>query len=70
MTAATDQADISQLTTPAITRTQAASYLGVDPRTISAGIKAGTIPAVRLGSKVLIPREKFLALFAPSSSAA
>lgn len=50
-------------TAAAITRTEAAAVLGVDPRTISAAINQGTVPAIRLGAKVLIPRERFLALF-------
>lgn len=48
-----------------ITRTEAASALGVDPRTVTAGIDNGTIPAVKLGRRVVIPREKFLRLFDP-----
>jgi len=48
-----------------ITRTEAALALGVDPRTVSAGIDNGTIPAVKLGRRVVIPREKFLRLFDP-----
>ena len=48
-----------------ITRTEAAHALGVDPRTVTAGIDNGTIPAVRLGRRVVIPREKFLRLFDP-----
>jgi excisionase family DNA binding protein len=48
-----------------ITRTDAAAALGVDPRTVTAGIENGTIPSVKLGRRVLIPREKFLKIFAP-----
>ena len=48
-----------------ITRTDAAAALGVDPRTVTAGIDNGTIPSVKLGRRVLIPREKFLRLFDP-----
>jgi excisionase family DNA binding protein len=48
-----------------ITRTEAAEALGVDPRTVTAGIENGTIPAVKLGRRVVIPREKFLKLFDP-----
>lgn len=47
-----------------VTRQEAADALGVDPRTITASINDGTIPSVRLGRRVVIPREKFLALFA------
>ncbi|MGB2950409.1 MAG: helix-turn-helix domain-containing protein [Rhodococcus sp. (in: high G+C Gram-positive bacteria)] len=48
-----------------ITRTEAARALGVDPRTITAGIENGTLPSVKLGRRVVIPREKFLRLFEP-----
>ena len=50
-----------------ITRTEAARALGVDPRTITAGIDTGTIPSVKLGRRVVIPREKFLRLFDPDA---
>lgn len=50
-----------------ITRTEAAQALGVDPRTITAGIENGTLPSVRLGRRVVIPREKFLRLFEPDA---
>lgn len=48
-----------------ITRTEAAAALGVDPRTVTTGIENGTIPAVKLGKRTVIPREKFLKLFDP-----
>jgi len=41
----------------------AATVLEVDPRTVSAGVKEGTIPSVRIGRRIVIPREKFLKLF-------
>lgn len=50
-----------------ITRTEAAQALGVDPRTVTAGIENGTIPSVRLGRRVVIPREKFLRIFDPDT---
>lgn len=50
-----------------ITRTEAALALGVDPRTVTAGIDNGTIPSVKLGRRVVIPREKFLRLFDPDA---
>lgn len=46
-----------------VTRAEAAAALGVDPRTITASIENGSIPSVRLGRRVAIPREKFLRLF-------
>ena len=56
---------LARLGASIITRTEAAHALGVDPRTVTAGIDNGTIPAVRLGRRVVIPREKFLRLFDP-----
>jgi len=50
-----------------ITRTEAAAALGVDPRTVTAGIANGTIPSVKLGRRLVIPREKFLKLFDPDA---
>lgn len=47
-----------------ITRKEAAAALGVDPRTVTVGIEDGTIPAIKLGRRRVIPRAKFLALFA------
>ena len=61
MTVSADELQNSTALT--ITLATAASAMGVDPRTVSAGIRAGTIPSVRLGRRVLIPREKFLQLF-------
>lgn len=46
-----------------LNRTEVASVLGVDPRTVTKAIDDGAIPALRLGRRVLIPREKFLDLF-------
>ena len=44
-----------------ITRTDAA--LGVDPMTVTAGVENGTIPSVKFGRRVIVPRERFLKLF-------
>ena len=56
--------DLRKRRTLVITRQEAAQALGVDPRTITVGIEDGTIPSVKLGRRVVIPREKFLTLFA------
>lgn len=50
-----------------ITRKEVAAVLGIDPRTVSAGIREGNIPAIKIGRRVLIPREKFLALFSDAA---
>ena len=54
----------------ALTRTAVASALGIDPRTVTTSIANGTIPSVKLGRRVLIPRLPFLALFGAGSDAA
>lgn len=55
--------DIAAMTKPTLNRTEVASFMGCDPRTVTVGIQDGTIPAIKLGRRVLIPREKFLKLF-------
>ncbi|MCH6470397.1 helix-turn-helix domain-containing protein [Sinomonas terrae] len=52
-----------------ISRKEAAEALGVDPRTITVGIQDGTIPSVKLGRRIVIPREKFLSLFESADGA-
>ena len=59
--------DLRRSRSAVITRTEAAAALGVDPRTITTSIDNGTIPSVRLGRRIVIPREKFLALFADTA---
>lgn len=51
-----------------ITRQEAAEALGVDPRTITVGIEDGTIPSVKIGRRIVIPREKFVSLFAADTT--
>ena len=46
-----------------LNRAEVASLLAVDPRTVDHAIEDGTIPAVRLGRRVLIPRRPFLETF-------
>lgn len=45
-----------------LTIREAAALLSVDPRTVSSAAAAGEIPCVRIGRRVLIPREPLLAL--------
>ena len=45
-----------------LTRTEIAAILNVDARTVTRGIEAGEIPSIRLGRRVLVPREPFIAL--------
>lgn len=49
-----------------LTRKEVAELLRVDPRTVSEGIRSGTIPSIRLGRRVLIPREPLLAMVTAS----
>ncbi|RQP09058.1 MAG: DNA-binding protein [Microbacteriaceae bacterium] len=37
--------------------------LGLNPRTVSEEIRQGGIPSIRVGRRILVPRERFLALF-------
>lgn len=60
--------DARAMTNATLTLVQAADLLGVDPRTASAAARNNEIPAVRIGRRVLIPREAFLALFDPARS--
>ncbi|MGO3757410.1 MAG: excisionase family DNA-binding protein [Agrococcus casei] len=56
-------ADIRSSGAATITTAIAARVLQADPRTIRKATEDGTIPAIKIGRKVLIPREKFLAMF-------
>lgn len=62
-----DMEDLRRRRSLVITRKEAAEALGVDPRTITTSINEGTIPHVKLGRRIVIPREKFLALFADTA---
>jgi excisionase family DNA binding protein len=62
-----DMEDLRKRRSLVITRKEAAEALGVDPRTITTSINEGTIPHVKLGRRIVIPREKFLALFADTT---
>lgn len=60
-----DEVDLDWLRTTTratITRTEVAELLGIDPRTVTAGIDDGSIPSIRVGRRILIPRLPLLAL--------
>lgn len=57
-----DLLDLKRSTAATISRSDAASLLGVDPRTITEGIKAGQIPSVHVSRRVAIPREPLLTM--------
>jgi excisionase family DNA binding protein len=46
-----------------LNRAEVAALLTLDPRTVDHAIEDGTIPAVRIGRRVLIPRRPFLHAF-------
>jgi|AntAceMinimDraft_1070359.scaffolds.fasta_scaffold88878_2 hypothetical protein len=52
-----------------ISRTDAASLLKCDPRTISRGMAEGSIPFISLGRRKLIPLQPFLRLLGAESGA-
>jgi excisionase family DNA binding protein len=54
--------DIGNSEDAVISRSQAAHLLKCDPRTISRGIADGSIPAIKLGRRQVIPRAPFLKL--------
>lgn len=45
-----------------ISRNEAAGLLKCDPRTVSRGIAEGSIPAIKLGRRQVIPRKPFMKL--------
>ena len=51
-----------------LNRSEVAALLAVDARTLDRGIEDGTIPAVHVGRRVLIPRRPFLRAFGVSSA--
>ncbi len=51
-----------------LNRAEVAALLAVDARTVDQAISDGTIPAVRLGRRVLIPRRPFLEVFGVESA--
>lgn len=55
-------AEVRRSERAALTRAEVASLFGVDPRTVTRAIAQGELPCVKLGNRVLIPRERLLAL--------
>lgn len=46
-----------------LTRSEVARILEVDARTVSRAIEEGQIPCLRIGRRVMIPKDAFLKLF-------
>jgi len=55
-------ADFVHSSDAVISRTDAATLLKCDPRTVSRGIEDGSIPSIKLGRRKLIPLMPFLKL--------
>ena len=55
MNSATKIESIESTGRQAVTRTQAARLLGVDPRTLSKAIDAGDVPVIKIGPSLRIP---------------
>lgn len=55
--------DIEELkTTPTMTVTKAAELLGISRDSAYAAVKAGEIPSLRLGRRILVPTAKVFAM--------
>lgn len=60
--------ELKASTLAALTITEAAELLRVDPRTLRRACEAGEFPSVRVGRRWIIPREKLVALLAGHAS--
>lgn len=56
--------DLRASKSAAISVREASEVLGLDPRTVTDEIRKGGIPSIRVGRRILVPRDRFLALFA------
>lgn len=63
-------ADVRKSPAAALTLAEVAQVLDVDRRTVARAIQEGTVPAVKFGRRVLIPREPFLAMFSVNTNGA
>lgn len=54
--------EVRQSTRATLSVSEVADVLNVDPRTVSSAIAAGELPSVKLGRRLLIPREPFLSI--------
>lgn len=54
--------DVRESNKAALTIHEVAEVLGLDRRTVSSAAANGEIPCVRIGRRVLIPRDAFIAL--------
>ena len=59
----TTWAELRESDREVLNRAEVAALLTLDPRTVDHAIEDGTIPAVHVGRRVLIPRRPFLRAF-------
>lgn len=60
--------ELKASTAATVSRTEVARLFGVDPRTVTQGIRSGEIPSIRIGRRVVIPREPLLAMLVPKAA--
>ena len=61
--------ELRACTRAALTVTEVAEVFGLDPRTVRRACEDGQLPALYVGRRVLIPRDRLLSLLtAPNSS--
>jgi excisionase family DNA binding protein len=65
----TTWADLRASDREVLNRSEVAALLTLDPRTVDHAIQDGTIPAVHVGRRVLIPRRPFLRAFSVDDEA-
>lgn len=62
--------DIEAMESPTLSLKDGARALGVDPRTLLRAIDDGTVPGIRVGRRVVIPRAPFLRMLTGAEPAA
>lgn len=62
--------DLLNSSAATITKAEAAEVLGIDPRTLGRGIEEGTIPSIKIGRRVVVPRVPFLRLLTGAETSA
>ncbi|WP_448629545.1 helix-turn-helix domain-containing protein [Cellulomonas soli] len=53
-----------------LNRVEVAALLGIDARTVTSGVESGSIPGLRIGRRILIPRQPLLDALGISEPAA
>lgn len=60
--------DIRASTKAALTMAEVARLLDLDVRTVSRGCANGDLPALRVGRRTLVPRERLIAMLSAEAS--